>query len=79
MARLPSDKYLIQQIGDEIVLHEDGTEEELVRWHVGDQRATTMSQQAISASERLSPEDKAWAHFWSGYFFGHHRASWSPE
>jgi hypothetical protein len=69
MARLPSERFLIQQIGGEVVLFEEGTERELVRYSVSDKNATAQAQKAIYDSE-LSDEDKCFAHFWSGYFYG---------
>lgn len=69
MARLPSDDFLIQQIGDNVILFEDGTEREIVRFPVTDRDAIAKAQKTIHDSE-LSDEDKSFAHFWSGYFYG---------
>jgi hypothetical protein len=68
MARLPSDHYLIQQIGSDIVIFEDGTEREIVRFDVSNTNEIAQAQLKIYESE-LSPEDKCFAHFWSGYFY----------
>jgi hypothetical protein len=69
MARLPSEKYLIQQVGsDKVILFEDGTEREIVRFDPRDPSAAAQAQAAIHASE-LGDEDKCFAHFWSGYFY----------
>lgn len=68
MARLPSEEFLIQQIGNDVVLFEDGTERELVRFDITNRDTIAMAQGAIYNSE-LSAEDKAFAHFWSGYFY----------
>lgn len=68
MARLPSEKYLIQQIGGEVILFEEGTEEEIVRFNVDDANATAQAQYIIHISGKLSSEDKCFAHFWCGYF-----------
>src|SRR5262249_40571588 len=69
-ARLPSECWLIQQIGGEVVLFEEGTEREIVRFSAADSNAAARAQKVIYDSE-LSPEDKAFAHFWSGYFYAH--------
>lgn len=70
MARLPSERYLIQQIGGEVILFEDGSEREIVRFDPADMTATGRAQKTIDDSE-LSPEDKCFAHLWSGYFYAH--------
>jgi len=70
MARLPSERYLIQQIDGMVILFEDGTEEEIVRFDPSDQNATAIAQGKIFASD-LNDEDKCYAHFWSGYFYAH--------
>lgn len=70
MARLPSEQYLMQRIGDDVVLFEDGTEEEIVRYKFNDGDATAKAQKVIHDS-KLSDEDKCFAHFWSGYFWAH--------
>lgn len=74
MARLPSEQFLIQQIPDgDVILFEDYTEREIVRFDPSDQNATAKAQKVIFDSE-LSDEDKSFAHFWSGYFY--HAASY---
>lgn len=70
MARLPSQRYLIQQIGGEVILFEDGSEREIVRYDPSDADATAKAQKTIYDSN-LDPEDKCFAHFWSGYFHAH--------
>jgi hypothetical protein len=64
-------KYLIQQIGGEVILFEQFTEREIVKFDPADQYEAARAQKVISASPDLSPEDKAFAHFWSGYFYAH--------
>lgn len=71
MARLPSNLYLIQQIGDDVVLFEDFTERELIRFNPSNAMQTAMTQKTIHELAELSPEDKCFAHFWSGYFHAH--------
>ena len=68
MARLPSERFLIQQIDGKVVLFEEHTEREIVRFDPSDADATAKAQKVIHDSE-LSPEDQSFAHFWSGYFY----------
>lgn len=70
MARLPSERYVIQQIDGSVVLFEDGSEREIVRFNPADTNAAAQAQATIHESD-LSDEDKAFAHFWSGYFYAH--------
>ena len=72
MARLPSEEWLIQQIGGQVILFHEHTEEEVVRFDPGDGNAAAQAQKVIHES-RLSDEDKSMAHFWSGYFYAHAR------
>lgn len=69
MARLPSEKFLIQQVGQNVIVFEDFTEREIVRYDVTDANAMSIAQKTIHDSE-LSDEDKTFAHFWCGYFYG---------
>lgn len=72
MARLPSQDWLIQQIGSQVVLFHQYTEEEVVRFDPADADATAKAQKVIHDSYSvLSPEDRCFAHFWSGYFHAH--------
>ena len=68
MARLPSGEFLMQRIGREVVLFEDGTERELLRFVPSDPDSVAKAQKVIHDSE-LGPEDKSFAHMWSGYFY----------
>jgi len=68
MARLPSQNYLMQQIGHDVVLFQEFTEEEIVRFDPSDANSAARAQKVIYDSE-LSAEDKCFAHFWSGYFY----------
>lgn len=70
MAKLPSERFLIQQIDGQVVLFENYTEREIVRFYPSDSNATAQAQKTIYDSE-LSDEDKCFAHFWSGYFYAH--------
>ena len=71
MAQLPSGDWLIQQIGDEVILFHRGTEERIVRFDPCDANAAARAQHVIATDGDLSAEDKAFAHFWSGYFYAH--------
>ena len=70
MAQLPSGDYLIQQIGGRVILFQRYTEKELVSFDPTDANGVALAQHAIYEAE-LSPEDKCFAHFWSGYFYAH--------
>ena len=70
MAQLPPDgEWLIQQIGGEVILFHRYTEEEIVRFDPADGNSSTRAQGTIALDERLNPEQKSMAHFWSGYFY----------
>lgn len=71
MARLPGDRFLIQQIGEDVILFEDGTEREIVRFNPADAQAAGRAQLAIIAADGLTAEEKGFAHFWAGYFYAH--------
>jgi hypothetical protein len=74
MARLPGERFLIQQIGGEVVLFEEGTEREIVRFDPhgsGGADASAKAQGVINSSTEMNGEEKAFAHFWSGYFYAY--------
>lgn len=71
MARLPGENYLIQQINGSVVLFEDCTEREIVRFDPTDANAAAKAQFTIYSSDELTPEQKCFAHFWCGYFYAH--------
>ena len=72
MAQLPPDgQWLIQQIGEDVVLFERYTEAEIARWPAADADAAARAQAVIHIDERLTPEQKCFAHFWAGYFYAH--------
>jgi hypothetical protein len=72
MAQLPPDgDWLVQNIGGDIVIYHRYTEEEVVRYPSGNANATSKAQQIIFESEKLTDEQKCFAHFWCGYFYGH--------
>lgn len=69
MAGLPPDgRYLVQKMGQAIVIIETGTEEVLVSWTATDPGATARAQHDIHLHPDLTPEQKCFAHFWAGYF-----------
>lgn len=75
MAQLPPDgTWLLQQIGDDVVLFHRHTEEELVRYPVLDADATAKAQKVIHQLNELDEEQASMAHFWCGYFYGCSRA-----
>lgn len=72
MARLSHDsKWLIQQIGGDVILFSEGDEVEVVRFDPNDGNAAARSQKTIHDSTLLTDEEKCFAHFWSGYFYAH--------
>lgn len=76
MAQLPPDgTWLIQQIGDQVILFHRHTEEEVVRFDPADANAAARAQHTIHLDERLDAEHKSMAHFWCGYFYAHARHS----
>lgn len=71
MARLPSEMFLIQQVDGQVILFEDGSEREIVRFDPADGNAAARAQKTINDDPSLTDEDKTFAHFWSGYFYAH--------
>jgi hypothetical protein len=77
VARLPSERYLIQQIGGEVILFEEGTEREVIRVPLVQDDGVTLNGDGIAQAQKvihdseLSDEDKSMAHFWCGYFWAH--------
>lgn len=72
MAMLPPDgNWLIQQINGIVIIFERYTERELLRFDPSDRDATVKIQKTIYELEELDPEQKSFAHFWSGYFYAH--------
>lgn len=75
MARICDGEWLIQQIGGEVILFREHTEEEIVHFDPADANAAAQAQKVIYESEHLSPEEKCFAHFWSGYFYAYARST----
>jgi hypothetical protein len=83
MAQLPGERFLIQQIGSQVVLfdrHAEALAEldidvpnsgEIVRFDPASRDATAKAQKVINDAPELNDEEKAFAHFWSGYFYAH--------
>lgn len=71
MAQLPGGDWLIQQIGNEVILFHRHTEDEIIRFSPGDASAAAQAQRVIAESPVLDVEQKSFAHFWSGYFYAH--------
>lgn len=71
MAQLPNGDWLVQTIGPDTVVFHRYTEEEIVRVPSADANANALAQGAIHFDDRLSDEDKSFAHFWMGYFYAY--------
>lgn len=71
MARLADGNWLMQQMGGEVVLFHEYTEEEIVRFDPSDANAAAQAQKVIHDSLKLTHEETTFAHFWSGYFYAH--------
>lgn len=72
MAQLPPDgEWLVQTIGTDTVIFHRYTEEEIVRVPSADGNANALAQKAIHFDNRLTEEQKAFAHFWMGYFYAY--------
>ena len=70
MARLPSGRFLVQQLGEDVWCFEDHTERTIARFNL--QRLHTEldpAKEAIANSD-MPDEDKELALFWFGYFWG---------
>ena len=71
MAQLPGGDWLVSQIDGTVVVFQRGTEDEVVRFDPSDANAAAKAQFSIHQTDRLSDEQKAFAHFWCGYFYAH--------
>jgi hypothetical protein len=71
MAQLPPDgEWLMQQIGEEVIIFRRYTEEEIVRFYPGVADSVAKAQKVIYDSA-LTDEQKCFAHMWSGYFYAY--------
>ena len=72
MAGLPPDgEWVIQNYGSEVVLSHRHTGEELVRYDASVADESAKAQGKIARLDQLTEEQRAFAHFWSGYFYSH--------
>lgn len=72
MAQLPPDgNLLIQQVNGRVVLFERYTERELVSFDPLIHADVGQAQRLIRECEELTDEQKAFANFWSGYFYAY--------
>lgn len=72
MAALPPDgEWVVQQIDGEVMVFRVGSEEEVVRFNPQDRNESAKAQKVIHDDDRLTSEQKCYAHFWCGYFFAH--------
>lgn len=72
MAGLPPDgEWLVQQNEGIVSVFRQGSEETVVSFDPSDGFAAARAQKEIHNSDLLTPEQKAFAHFWSGYFYAH--------
>lgn len=65
------ENWLIQQIDGEVILFHRYTEEPIVQFTASDANAAAIAQRVIYEDDRLTDEEKCFAHFWSGYFYAH--------
>lgn len=72
MAQLPPDgTWLVQQIGGTVRVFHQYTDEVIVAFDPADADAAARAQAVIHGTDLLDAEQKAFAHFWSGYFYAH--------
>jgi hypothetical protein len=75
MAQLPPDgQWIIQLTDNHVILFDRETEEELVYFDARDADQAAMAQAIIHTTDRLTSEQKCFAHFWSGYFYAQAKA-----
>lgn len=71
MAQLPPDgEWLVQQIYGMVVVFNQFSQEEIIRFDPRDANATAIAQGTIHQNALLTDEQKCFAHFWCGYFHG---------
>lgn len=71
MAQLPPNgEWLVQQQEHDIVVFRRCTEEEIARADIRDPSNLARAQGAIWRSDLLTDEQKSFASFWCGYFYG---------
>lgn len=69
MAQLPPDgEWLVQLVGNDVIVLHRYSEEEIVHYDNTDADATAKAQYLLHLDDRLTTEQKTFAHFWCGYF-----------
>ena len=58
-------------IGNEVVIFDSETQNEVTRFDPRDAKATMDAQMVIAHSYMLGWDEKAMGHFWSGFFYAH--------
>lgn len=72
MAGLPPDgRILIQQNDGIVTIVDSYTQEEYLRFDPSDADIAAKAQKLIYDCNKLTDEQKCFAHFWSGYFYAH--------
>ena len=72
MAQLPPDgQILVQLIDNDIIIFDRNTEFEYHRYDARVADDVAIAQGKIFNDERLTQEQRCFAVFWSGYFYGH--------
>ena len=72
MAQLPPDgQILVQLIDNDIIIFDRNTEFEYHRYDATNADDVAIAQGEIFHDKRLTQEQRCFAIFWSGYFYGH--------
>lgn len=72
MAQLPPDgEWLVQSAGPFTAVFHRYTEEEVTRFLTSNANAAAIAQRQIHNTDKLTDEQKCFAHFWCGYFYAH--------
>jgi hypothetical protein len=71
MAQLPGGRYLMQQIGGDVVMFERYTEDEIVRFDPASSGSVEQGLAVLRVSGGLLAEEECFAAFWAGYFAAH--------
>lgn len=72
MAQLPPDgEWLVQQHDGVVTIFNQYTQEEILYVNANDGNAMAQAQKVIFDAPQLNAEQKCFAHFWFGYFYGH--------
>jgi tellurite resistance-related uncharacterized protein len=72
MVQLPPDgEWLVQKEGPFTVIFHRYTEVEVARFLTKNANAAAIAQRQIHNSDKLTDEQKCFAHFWCGYFYAY--------